>query len=85
VLLVDNYSSHTAHAVSASQETHPRLRLDYLPKYCSHVNPVERIWLQPKNALAANRLHISVRVLLETVEAFFTALTPEQTLTWAAT
>jgi transposase len=84
VLVVDNFSSHTARAVSAWLAVHPRLQLFYLPKYCSHLNPVERIWLQLKNALAANRLYVSMQLLLETVEAFFTAMTPKQALTWAA-
>jgi transposase len=84
LLIVDNFSSHTAQAVHPWLTTHARLRLYYLPKYCSHLNPVERIWLQLKNTLAANRLYGSRRSLLETVEAFFTAMTPEQALRWAA-
>jgi transposase len=84
LLMVDNFSSHTAHAVGQWLAAHPRVHLDYLPKYCSHLNPVERIWLQLKNTLAANRLYGSMHLLLETVEAFFTAMTPEQALTWAA-
>jgi transposase len=84
VLMVDNFSSHTAHAVGRWLAVHPRLQLYYLPKYCSHVNPVERIWLRLKNRLAANRLYGSMKVLLETTEAFFTAMTPAQALRWAA-
>jgi transposase len=49
ILIVDNYSSHTAHLVRAWLETHPRLQLYYLPKYCSHLNPVEDIWLRVNN------------------------------------
>lgn len=63
---------------------HPRLHLHFLPKYCSHLNPVEPIWLQLKGHLAANRLYGSIRLLLTTVEQFFAAMTPEQALTWAA-
>jgi transposase len=84
LLIVDNFSSHTAQAVNTWLATHARLHLYYLPKYCSHLNPVERIWLQLKNQLAANRLYGSLQVLLATVEAFFTAMTPERALTWAA-
>lgn len=84
VLIVDHFSSHTAHAVTVWLDAHPRLHLCYLPKYCSHVNPVERIWLRLKNMLAPNRLYGSIQVLLQTVEAFFTAMTPEQALKWAA-
>ena len=85
LLIVDNFSSHTAHAVGAGGAAHPRLHLYYLPKYCSHLNPVEPIWLRLKNTLAADRLYGSMKVLLETTEAFFAAMTPEQALRWAAT
>jgi transposase len=84
ILIVDNFSSHTAHAVSAWLAEHPRLQLYYLPKYCSHLNPVEQIWLRLKNKIAANRLYGSMKVLLDTAEKFFTEMTPEQALTWAA-
>ena len=63
---------------------HPRLRLLYLPTYCSHLDPVEPIWLRLKGAIAANRLHGSMTALLEAVERFFTAMTAEQALVWAA-
>ena len=37
VLVVDNYSSHRAGVVHAWVAEHPRLRLLYLPTYCSHL------------------------------------------------
>jgi transposase len=84
ILIVDNYSSHTAHVVRDWLATHPRLQLYYLPKYCSHLNPVENIWLRLKNKIAANRLYASMPLLLQCTEAFFKAMTPEQALVWAA-
>ncbi len=84
ILVVDNYSSHTAHLVADWLAEHERLRLLYLPKYCSHLNPVEPIWLELKNKIAANRLYCSMAILLETVKTFFEEMTPEQALTWAA-
>jgi transposase len=84
ILIVDNYSSHTAHAVQQWLAVHPRLRLYFLPKFCSHLNPVENIWLRLKNKLAANRLYGSIKILLETVDRFFHEMTPEQALTWAS-
>ena len=84
LLIVDNYSSHTAGDVRAWLAAHPRLQLHFLPTYCSHLNPVERIWLQLKDDLAANRLYGSIKVLLACVDRFFAAMTPEQALTWAA-
>jgi transposase len=83
ILIVDNFSSHTAHLVRAWLENHPRLQLYYLPKYCSHLNPVEDIWLRLKNKLAANRLYGSMKLLLQTVETFFSEMTPETALAWA--
>ena len=83
LLIVDNYSSHTAHIVHDWLERNPRLQLYYLPKYCSHLNPVEGIWLQLKNKIAANRLYGSMKLLLDTVEAFFAEMTPARSLAWA--
>ena len=84
ILIVDNYSSHTAGDVQEWLAAHPRLQLYFLPTHGSHLNPVERIWLQLKDDLAANRLYGSIKVLLACVDRFFAAMTPEQALTWAA-
>lgn len=84
VLIVDNYSSHTAGAVKEWLAEHSRLHLLYLPKHCSHLNPVEEIWLQLKNTIPANRLYGSMQQLLDTVAGFFTDMSPEQALEWAA-
>lgn len=84
LLIVDNYSSHTAHLVRDWLATQERLHLYYLPKYCSHLNPVENIWLRMKDKIAANRLYGSMQSLLEAIEAFFSAMSPERALVWAA-
>jgi transposase len=84
LLIVDNYSSHTARMVEAWLKEHPRLQLHLLPKYCSHLNPVEPLWLRMKNEIAANRLFGSIKTLLSTVDLFFARMTPEQALKWAA-
>lgn len=84
LLIVDNYSSHTAKAVRQWLAEHPRLQLHFLPKYCSHLTPVEPIWLQLKNRIAANRLYGSIKPLVTAVHTFFAEMTPEQALTWAA-
>lgn len=83
LLIVDNYSSHTAKLVQTWLGQHPRLKLFYLPTYCSHLNPVELIWLRLKNRVAANRLYGSMKFLLDTVDAFFNEMTPEQALLYA--
>jgi transposase len=84
LLIVDNYSSHTAYVVTDWLMEHPRLRLFYLPTYCSHLNPVEAIWLRLKDTVAADRLYASMPLLLKTVDRFFAEMTPEQALEWAA-
>jgi transposase len=84
ILIVDNYSSHTAHLVRDWLAQQERLTLYYLPKYCSHLNPVEAIWLRLKGKIAANRLYGSMQSLLEAVDGFFSEMSPERALVWAA-
>ena len=84
ILIVDNYSSHTAHLVRDWLALYARLQLYYLPTYCSHLNPVENVWLQVKNKIAANRLYGSMKILIETVDALFGETTPDRMLAWAA-
>lgn len=84
ILIVDNYSSHTAGVVKTWLAEQSRIQLFYLPTYCSHLNPVENIWLRLKDQIAANRLYGSMQRLLETVACFFDDMTPELALTWAA-
>jgi transposase len=82
ILIVDNYSSHTAKVVAAWLAAHPRLQLHYLPKYCSHLNPVENIWLRLKGQIAANRLYGSLPDLLDAAARFFGRMTPSMALSW---
>lgn len=84
ILIVDNYSSHTAGLVKGWLAEHSRLRLFYLPTHCSHLNPVEPIWARLKATVAANRLYGSMGALIEVVQDFFAEMTPEAALTWAA-
>jgi transposase len=84
ILIVDNYSSHTAHLVQDWLIEHPRLHMYFLPKYCSHLNPVEHIWLRLKGQIAANRLYSSMQLLMQAVDQFFNDLTPATALSWAS-
>ena len=59
------------------------LIIDYFSSHKAHLNPVEGIWRRLKSIVAPNRLYGSMTLLLETVYAFFAAMTPEQALTWA--
>jgi transposase len=83
ILFVDNYSSHTAHLVRDWLENQQRLQMYYLPKYCSHLNPVEGIWLRLKGKVAADRLYGSIQALLEAVDVFFRGMSPATALAWA--
>jgi transposase len=83
ILIVDNFSSHRARIVQTWLAANARLRLMYLPTYCSHLNPVECIWLQLKGTLAGNRLYASMALLLQAVDQFFIDLTPQRALTLA--
>lgn len=83
ILIVDNYSSHTAHDVTDWLATQPRIQRHFLPKYCSHLNPVEPIWLRMKGQIAANRLYGSITLVLQAVDTFFARMTPAQALIWA--
>jgi transposase len=83
ILIVDNYSSHTAHVVRDWLVENPRLQLYFLPKYCSHLNPVEPIWLRLKAQIAANRLYGSIQALIQATEQFFKDMTPATALAWA--
>jgi transposase len=83
ILIIDSYSSHTAGLVQDWLGEHPRLQVFHLPKYCSHLNPVENIWLRLKGQIAANRLYGSLHCLLDAVECFFDDMTPELALAWA--
>jgi len=84
ILIVDNYSSHTARLVRDWLANQQRVQLFYLPKYCSHLNPAEGIWRRLKDQIAANRLYGSMQSLLQAVEDFFREMSPEQALAWAA-
>jgi hypothetical protein len=42
---------------------HTRLKSIYLPIHCSHLNPVEEIWLHLNVCIAANRLYTCVKLL----------------------
>lgn len=84
IVIADNYSSHTAHLVTAWLADHPRVQLYFLPTYCSHLNPVEDIWLRLKNTLAPNRLYGSMKLLLDTVRVFFDCMAPQRALAWTA-
>jgi transposase len=74
-LVLDNVITHDAKLVRAwlARPEHARFRLLWLPKYSAHEhNPIERVWGLMKDAVAANRLHGSIDLLVGEAERFLT-------------
>ena len=80
LLVVDNASYHTSHAVVDWLKQHDRLLLLYLPARSPDLNPVEKIWDGLKEAVSANRSFADLKPLLQFIEAHFKALTPARAL-----
>jgi transposase len=78
VLVLDNVITHDAKLVRAwrARPEHARFRFLWLPKYSAHEhNPIERVWGLLKDAVAANRLHGSIDLLVEEAHRFFATTT----------
>jgi len=69
ILVMDNVSYHKSAAAMAflSLFEH-RVRIVWLPPYCSHLNSIERYWRHLKDIVAANRLAESLEVLCSAAE-----------------
>lgn len=77
---VDHASAHTAKAVAEWLAEHPRVEILFLPKYASHLNPVERIWGVAKNRVVANHCYSSLAALRQAVQQYLASITPEAAL-----
>lgn len=78
ILALDNVITHDAKIVRAwlARPEHARFRFLWLPKYSAHEhNPIERVWGLMKDAVAANRLHGSIDLLVEEADRFFATTT----------
>ena len=78
ILVLDNVITHDAKLVRAwlARPAHARFRFLWLPKYTAHEhNPIERVWGLMKNAVAANRLHGSIDLLVDEADRFFATTT----------
>jgi len=83
-VIVDNASIHTSRAVKRWLTTQPRVQLVYLPTYSGHrLNPVEKVWWDLKNDIAANRCFKSLVDLEQAVHRYFAAFTQERALSLA--
>ena len=77
-LVLDNVITHDAKVVRAwlARPDHARFRFLWLPKYSAHEhNPIERVWGHLKDAVAANRLHRSIDLLVAEADRFFATTT----------
>ena len=80
-VIVDNASIHTSRAVEQWLTLHTRLQLVYLPTYSGHrLNPVEKVWWDLKEDIAANRCFKSLIELEQAVHRYFADLTKERAL-----
>lgn len=75
LLIWDHARYHTSQAVQLWLEAHPRLTVMLLPKYAPKLNPVEHIWRQLKDRVAAN-LTRSLSALQQACERFFQEHSP---------
>lgn len=83
VLVVDNASYHTSHAVVDWLKAHPRILLLYLPSHRPQLNPIEKIWAALKAEVSANRSFDNLWVLGQFIRAFFDDLSPARALALA--
>ena len=80
-VIVDNASIHTSRAVKHWLTLHTRLQLVYLPTYSGHrLNPVEKVWWDLKDDIAANRCFKSLIELEQAVHCYFAGFTQERAL-----
>jgi transposase len=67
-IVVDHAPTHTAKKVTAWLQTHPQVTLLFLPKYASHLNPIERIWGMMKDKVVANYCYPTLAALRRAVQ-----------------
>lgn len=79
-IIIDHAPAHTAKLVSAWLEAHPRMTILWLPKYASHLNPIERIWREGKDKVVANYCYPTLAALRQAVQRYLDAITPAAAL-----
>jgi len=81
-LILDNATIHAkAKNIVHWLEQHPQVVPLWLPTYSSFLNPVERLWGEIKQRVAANHCYASLEALQEALVDFFQrGLPPEKTL-----
>jgi transposase len=82
LLIWDQARYHTSRKVEAWLATQPRLTTMLLPKYAAELNPVESIWRQLKDQVAAN-LTRSLEAIQHACDWFFEQRSPADLLRMA--
>ena len=75
-VILDHAPAHTARLVTAWLEAHPRMTLLFLPKYASHLNPIERLWGVMKDKVVANHCYPTLAALRQAVQRYLDNITP---------
>lgn len=69
VIVLDNGSIHRSYATQAALALLENDMLPlFLPKYCAHLNPIERFWKHLKSVACANKLFPDMETLIASVE-----------------
>jgi len=58
----------------------PRIKLHFIPAYCPHLNPIERLWGLMHEHLTHNKCYVSHREFADAILAFLREKVPED---WA--
>ena len=82
LLIWDQARYHTSQMVQKWLAAHPRLTTMLLPKYAAELNPIESIWRQLKNQVAAN-LTRSLDAIQAACDRFFEQHLPADLLRMA--
>lgn len=76
-LFTDGHKSHKTKAVKEFLAEHPRLELEFLPKYSPKLNPIEHLWGYTRQKRTNNIEFSSQRSLMKTLQHYFTGLSPK--------
>lgn len=84
LIILDSAPQHRAADVMKWLARHPRVELLWLPRYAPQLNPIERIWRELKDKVAANRCYLAFEELQQIAERFLDQLTPDDALRLAS-
>jgi len=69
-VILDNYVIHKSRAIRLALARMPRIRLHFLPPYCSDANKIERQWQDLHANVTRNHTHRSIRKLINAVRRY---------------